>query len=226
MANAPSSGPGPDPTKGLPMKLTRPLAAAAAAALTLTLTACGGDDGSAAPENASVEDFCDAYTGLLEDLVGDIDLSDPSSIETPSPDEAVEAIQDWASDLAETGTPEDMPDEARAAFEAFVDGAQDINADDLEDPADIGALEEEFGISSEENEALTAYITENCGGELMEDMPEMPDMSDLPTDLPTDLPSDLPTDLPTEIPSDLLSDLPTELLSDLPTELLTEVPTQ
>ncbi|WP_345266586.1 hypothetical protein [Nocardioides nanhaiensis] len=190
------------------MKLTRSLAAAATAALAFSLTACGGDDGASAPDSASVEDFCDAYTSYIEDLLDDIDMSDPSAIETPSAEEAVDGIKEWADELAETGTPEDMPDEARQGFEDFIDGAQEITADDLEDPSNLEALEEEFGGDPEAAQALTEYTNENCGnpmedmmGEMMEEMPDMPEM-------PSDLPSDL--ELPSDFPSELLTEVPTE----------------
>ena len=75
------------------------------------------------------------------------------------------------------------------------------------------------------------------------DIPEVPDLSDLPddpfsdlpedpfSDLPTDLFSDFPTDLFSDFPTDLFSDFPTDFdpedfLSDFPTDLFSDFPTE
>ena len=135
------------------------------------LTGCGGD----APDNASEKDFCDAFQKLGESG-DDFDKS-----------------KDAFKDLEDTGTPDDMPDDARDGFELIIDIADE--ADSTEDAekkvADLNTGERK------KVEAFSTYTLKKCV-----DMPDLP--SDLPTDLPSDFPSDLPSDL-TDIPSDLLS---------------------
>ena len=88
----------------------------AAALLVISAAGCGGDDeggsdgdrprGSDAPRNASVEDFCATFeeTSLISGA-------------------------DAAKRLAETGTPADIPEDARRGFEYLIDhpeGGQDV----------------------------------------------------------------------------------------------------
>ena len=93
------------------MRSPRPAAAAAA---------------SGAPTDASEKDFCDTQTSLFTDLVGDT-----SNPQVPSNDDMAKAVKGWADKLEKVGTPEDIPDEARAGFEATVEQAKDIDADDF-----------------------------------------------------------------------------------------------
>ena len=134
-------------------RIKRPAAAVGAAALlAFSLTACGG-----APTDASEEDFCEA---VLEQPGNDAD-----------------SIHDWADELEEVGTPEDIPDDAREGFELLVDTAKDVDDDDLDDEN----FADEFSDDDQEKfTAYSAYLAETCIG-------------DLPTEIPTDL-----TDLPTE----------------------------
>jgi hypothetical protein len=72
-----------------------------AAGLMLTgLTACGGEDGSAAPKDATTKEFCK--------LLNDVDLSDAKS---------------FVDDLVKTGTPKGIPADARAGFEVMIEKA-------------------------------------------------------------------------------------------------------
>ncbi|MDZ5619555.1 hypothetical protein [Nocardioides bizhenqiangii] len=123
-------------------------AAGAAVLLAFSLTACGG-----APDDASEEDFCEVANSIPADA-------------------DVDAIHDWADDAEETGTPEDIPEDAREGFELLVDIAKDVDEDDLENEDFLDDL------SSEEEEQFTAYgtyVAETCGG------------ADVPTeDLPTE----------------------------------------
>lgn len=126
--------------------------------LALSLTACGGDDGggdSDAPESATNDEFCEAFL-------------DVGNLETGAD------IKDFAANLEEVGTPEDVSEDERAGFEVFIDAAQDVDDDatleDIEDP----------DVSEEDNanaEAFVTYATETCAGSL-------PD--ELPTDAPTE----------------------------------------
>ncbi len=193
--------------------------ASATTMLGISLSACSGGTGVAgiggSPEDASVDDFCQAYTSLQDSILEDLD---PSASPEDQAQRAVGLLQDWTSRLEEVGTPSDIPDEARQGYELIIETASDLPTDAA--PSDISGLESQF--SDAQNEAADAfgtYATETCPVSL----PDLP--SELPSDLPTDqLPSDLPTDrLPSDLPSDLSledlpSDFPTELLSDLPSE--------
>lgn len=173
-------------------RIKRPAAAAGAAVLlAFSLTACGG-----APDDASEDDFCDAFAGVFEpfaDITGD-----------PTEDQW-EDFQDATGELEDTGTPDNISGDEREGFEIFVEAIGDADYDDIKD-----ADEESFpGVDKDDEAKVTqffGYAGETC-----------PEAFGVPTDLPTDL-TEIPTDLPTDIPTDL-SDLPTDLsdLTDLPT---------
>ena len=97
-----------------------------AAGLLALLTACGGSDvkGADAPADATEKEFCA--------LIADIDLSDPKS---------------FVEDLAETGTPAGIPEDARAGFEVMIDNA---TADEISDG------------DQEKVNAFVAYFTTTC----------------------------------------------------------------
>ena len=183
------------------MRTSARKAALALAGATLavgTLAGCGGgDDGeaSSAPDDASQEDFCAAFAKLYQDVLGGA-LDDDSSL-------SVKGIKDWAEDMAEVGTPEDMPDEARKGFEVFLDAARDLpddaTLDDLETFGDdLSEADQKAG------DEFGTWAATTCGDQLL---------PDLPTELPSDLPSDLASELPSDLPSDLES-----MMSDLPTD--------
>lgn len=139
-------------------------------------SACGGGGGSGAPSDASKSDFCDTQSSLFADLLPD-DMTNP---EVPSNEEMAEAVKGWGEKLEEVGTPEDIPDDARQGFEAVIQEAKEIDAEDFT----IEKLEElEQGgedASAEVKEQASAfrdYLTETCG-DPMEDLelPEMPEM--------------------------------------------------
>jgi hypothetical protein len=146
-----------------------------AAALVAVLAGCGGGDAGSAPDNASTEDFCDAYLSMLDEMM----TMDPES------DDAVTAIREWGEKLEEVGTPEDIPDDARDGFEVILEALSELDEDstqqDLEDlGGDLSAEEEQA------SEAFGEYVTETCPME----MPEMPDMDDLESEMgePTESP--------------------------------------
>lgn len=144
-------------------------------------SACGGGSGSGsdggAPSDASEKSFCDVQTSLFEDLLPD-DLTNP---EVPSNEEMAAVVKDWGKKLEEVGTPDDIPEDARAGFEAIIQQAEDINPDDFS----IDKLEElEQGgkdASAEVKKQATAfsdYLTDTCGNP-MDDL-ELPEMPELP----------------------------------------------
>ena len=89
------------------------------------LVACGGPQGADAPTDASVEDFCRT--------IGDLSTLDPEKL---------------VDDLAEVGTPEGIPADAREGFEVMIDEA---TADEISD-ADQGKVN-----------TFVAYVAETCG---------------------------------------------------------------
>jgi len=138
-------------------------------------SACGGG-GSGAPSDASEKEFCQTQTSLLEDLLPD-DMTNP---EVPTNEEMAEAVKGWGKDLEAVGTPDDIPDDARKGFEAVVEQANEIDAEDFT----IEKLEElEQGgkdASAEAKKQATAfsdYLTETCGNPMDDlELPEMPEM--------------------------------------------------
>lgn len=74
----------------------------------VSLTACGSSGGANAPKAASVADFCS--------MMKNIDMTDPKA---------------FVADLKKTGTPADIPGDAREGFEVMIDNADkdSISAD-------------------------------------------------------------------------------------------------
>jgi hypothetical protein len=185
-------------------------------ALVAVLVSGDDGDGDISSGDASVEEFCDAYSGIAEAMMS---VADPNASPEEQAEAAAEALNEWADEMGDVGVPDEMSDEARDGFELIVETAGDLDAGDLEDLSDLEALEEDF--SEDEQEAVAAFedfATENCTGSI-DDLPS------LPTDVPTELPSDLPTDFLSEFPTEFPSDFPTEFLpSDFPSEYLTMLP--
>lgn len=122
-----------------------------AASLTLvgsTTLACGGS-----ASDASTEDFCDAITGVVE-VYGEVDGDDPT-------EEQVAGVKEAVAELADTGTPEDISDDARQGFELIT---EEIAA--LDDDASAEELEkagEDFsGDEEKQTEAFDDYLEETC----------------------------------------------------------------
>ena len=159
------------------------------------LTGCGGSDdggGSSASDDASKEDFCEAFNGFYEKVVAKATDADSSGM--------IKALKEWAADIEDVGIPSEMPEDARNGFEVFVESARDIDGDaTFEDLKELG---NDLGTNeTQDAEAFGDWTTENCPI----DLPGLPAVSDLPSDLPTELPSDLPTD-PSELES-MMSEL-------------------
>jgi hypothetical protein len=141
-----------------------------------TALGCSGGDG--APADASQDDYCASYRTLFADM---------STMTEATDAEIIAKIKDWGATMQETGTPSDMPDDARAGFEttlAFIDGLDDdATAEDFE-KMDSDLTEEETQQVGE----FDTYTTETCGSPL--DNMEAPEM-------PTEAPS-APTESPTQ----------------------------
>lgn len=143
------------------------------------LTGCGnGGDSSgsddaaadaAAPGDAAEGEFCDAYAGLFKQM-GQMDPTDNPGI--------IRGMKEWAADMKEVGTPEDIPDEAREGFEVMVDSIEEIDEDATQQELDaLGA-----DLSEEEQKAGDAFVTyanETCPDALQDMLGEMEqDMQD------------------------------------------------
>ena len=137
----------------------RAAAVSAPLLLAVTLTACGGG-ASDAPDDASVEDFCEVF---LDQGDADVDPEDNGAL--------LDAIQEQADKLADVGTPADFDDEAREGFEIFIDVVSDFDEGDIEDldSADPGDI-----VSEDDADKVTAFFT--AGGTAC--TPELGDLED------------------------------------------------
>ena len=124
--------------------LKRVAAVTAPLLLALSLTACGGG-ASGAPDDASKEDFCEAFTSTPEG--GDSDDVDAN----------IDAAHDYGDKLADVGTPSDIDGDARDGFEAYVDAIKDLDKDDIDEFEDAENADDVFG---DDGDKVTAFITE------------------------------------------------------------------
>ncbi|WP_205471744.1 hypothetical protein [Nocardioides sp. SYSU D00038] len=111
----------------------------------------GGGDAGGSPTDASEKDFCAAFT----------DLSQSASGSGEDTEAAIEKVKDAAEKLADVGTPEGMPDDARKGFELFLEAIDEVDADaSEEDLQDLGN-----DLSDEENDSVDAFVkyaSETC----------------------------------------------------------------
>ena len=132
----------------------RRLAVGGVVLLVGVLAGCGGDDDgdSAGGGTASQDEFCVAFNGLVDEVMG-AGISDPGAM--------VRAVKEWASDMEDLGTPPEMPAEVQRGFELFVDKAAGLDEDmGLEDLQNLGGeLSEE---DQADGEAFTTWTQENC----------------------------------------------------------------
>ena len=85
----------------------------------------GGDDAADAPSDASVEEFCQPFVDMLHEVSAQgEDLSDA---------DAVQLAKETADKLRETGTPADMPEDARRGFELVVEKLAELPDDATKD---------------------------------------------------------------------------------------------
>jgi hypothetical protein len=117
----------------------------------------GGADAGDAPGNASVEEFCQPFVDMLEDVSAQGDeLSDA---------DAVRLAKETADKLRETGTPDDMPEDARKGFELVIAKLADLPDDATKDEVEKAQqlTEEEQAYST----ALSQYIASKCADQLV-----------------------------------------------------------
>ena len=99
--------------------------------------------------------------------------------EMPSNEDMAQSVQDWGAEIEEVGTPEDIPDAARAGFEAIVEQAKDIDAADFDteklEELEMGGADASAEVK-EQAQAFSDYLTETCGNPMDNlEMPEMPE---------------------------------------------------
>lgn len=136
------------------------------------LTGCGAEGGDSAPGDATEEEFCAAYAGLFSNF-GSLDPGDTEA--------GVRAFREWAAEMEQVGTPEDIPAEARDGFEVMVDSIQEIDPDATEE--DLERLGRELSEGDQQSgEAFVTYATETCPeamtgmlGDLEEQMGDLED---------------------------------------------------
>lgn len=123
--------------------------------------------GGGAPDNASKEDFCDNQQELYTDVAAAAVSGDDTAI--------AKAIRDYADDAEETGTPSDIPDDARRGFELQLERAQDV--DDDATTEDLQKMDQDYSKEEQaDGQAFNDYATQTCGE------PELPE---LPGDAPS-----------------------------------------
>ncbi|WP_395690450.1 hypothetical protein [Nocardioides sp.] len=124
-----------------------------------TLAGCGGSDGGSdgggggMPTSASKEDFCGNFEQLAKDLGG---------LGTGDASKAVSTLQSAADDMAATGTPEGIPDDARHGLEVTLDAISGLPDDATVD--DISNLEKSLSEEDQKDaDAFDAYLSKECG---------------------------------------------------------------
>ena len=139
-----------------------------------TALGCSGGGGGGAPTDASEEDYCASYQSLFDDMSTMADATD---------EEIIAQIKDRATTMEETGTPEDMPEDARAGFETTVSLINDLDDDAQQE--DFEKIDED--LTDEETaqvDEFDTYTTDTCGSPL--DNMEVPK---IPTETPGETPS-------------------------------------
>ncbi|GAA4704307.1 hypothetical protein [Nocardioides conyzicola] len=140
---------------------------AATALLLGGLVGCGGSDsdggsdasGSKADSGTvSQDDFCTKFNDLYTQLVA----ADPEDTSA-----AVKGMKDWAGDMEDLGTPEDMPDDVRDGFDVVISTIKDV--DDDASVEDLSNLDSELSEADNKSaETFSDWTQDNC------DDPELP----------------------------------------------------
>lgn len=122
-----------------------------------TTAGCGGSSSTssddAAPTAASEKDFCAGFAAVADDMQG----MEPGS----EPAEMIKTLKSGIGDLEETGTPEDIPADARDGFDLTVDMVKGLDEDAA--PEDLAKMEEQFSDEDKEKvDAFDTYLTETC----------------------------------------------------------------
>ena len=146
-----------------------------AATLVLVGGAAAGCAGGA-PTDAAEKDFCETYNSLFTDMAEMADASEK---------EIIVKIKEWGAKMDETGTPEDISDDARAGYEQTVAMLADL--DENASQEDFDKIEQD--LSDEEKKQVDEfdkYTTDTCGSPADELAPEAP--AESPSETPSETP--------------------------------------
>lgn len=123
-----------------------------AASMTLVAVSTVGCS-SGPPTDASADDFC----GTFEKFVDEAN----SLGEEPDPKDVITALKKVGEELEEVGTPEGIPEDARAGFELTVETIKGLDEDSTLE--EIQTLDEDFtDAEQKQSDAFDAYLTETC----------------------------------------------------------------
>lgn len=118
---------------------------------------CGGDDGGSGgggggdSKAASKDDFCQSFQDFYDDL---------TSI-TGEEDNLGEILKDAAKQIEDTGTPEDIPDDAKEGLQLVLDQIAELPDDATAD--DIAGLEGDLSEDEQaKSDAFTDYLEKTC----------------------------------------------------------------
>lgn len=138
----------------LPARRVRGWTAVACLGLVTALGACSdAGGGAAASDDPSLEEFCETFDGLFERVLSEDVAGDRAA--------TVRALQDWAKDLEEVGTPGDIPEDVRHGFELFVEQAQAIEED--ASLADLERLVEDPSAADHaDGDAFSDWVQDSC----------------------------------------------------------------
>jgi hypothetical protein len=122
------------------------------------LAGCGDDGGDGgggaadAPKNATVEEFCQPFVDMYQDVVAKgEDIAD---------EDAVRIARDTADKSREAGTPEDVPEDARKGWELVIEKLSELDED-----ATTEEVQAAQNLSEEEqkySDALARYVASKC----------------------------------------------------------------
>lgn len=112
--------------------------------LPLSLVTGAASACSSPPTDADPARFCTVYSSLYTGL----------SEQVQAPDrELVRVIRRWGEQMAATGTPSDIPGDARRGFELRVENATGLDVD--ADPDQLGEVDQD--LDRDDQEALSAF---------------------------------------------------------------------
>lgn len=120
-----------------------------------TLALLGGATGctGGAPTDAAAADFCDSYNSLFTDM---------ARLRDASEQEVIATIKAWGARMEETGTPEDISEEARAGFEETVAMIGDLEAGASQE--DFDKIEQDLTDEQKQQvDEFDKYTNDTCG---------------------------------------------------------------
>ena len=120
---------------------------------------CGDDssggsskaDGGSADKGASTEDFCGAFQAFADDLQ-DV---------TGQEENLGEILKKAAKKIEDTGTPEDIPDDAKEGLKLTLDSIQSLPDDASAE--DMAGIEDDFSdADKKKTDAFSDYLDKTC----------------------------------------------------------------